>query len=105
QSGESRTIGVFNYIRWNHNLGTAGETDAFYTLSISYDSGATWQGLNAYIHADAFKAQLAMEGPATTHARVRIDWSDGVTSARGEGTDFTIVPNIHVTSPNTSVTW
>src|SRR5262249_42739430 len=97
------TIGVYGHVRWTTNLGIEESDSRNYTMSISFDSGATWQSLGGNI-GDR-KASVLAPGPATTHARVRLQWSNGVVGTHGDSTDFTIVPNISVTSPNSSVTW
>ncbi len=39
------------------------------------------------------------------HARIRVTWTGGGLTAQDESDEFTIASRIHVTSPNTAVSW
>jgi len=102
-------IGPVYSIDWSTNLGIATSGYRFY---VSRDSGVTWQEL-PIVASDLFislsgqmRANWRVTGPVTIHARLRVTWSGGgLTASDDSDADFTIVPGIEVTAPNTAVSW
>ena len=88
-----------------HNLGSRVSSSDF-SWSVSFDGGTTWRSASVNVTVNPggnIGASWWTTGPVTTHARLRVSALFG--AARAESADFTIIPAIHVTSPNTSVLW
>jgi hypothetical protein len=72
-TGISWTAGSSHAITWSHNLGTA----ASIKIDVSRDSGSTWSTIEAAAaNGDTMGTfNWTVNGPTTTHARVRVTWT------------------------------
>jgi len=103
-AGTTWVIGSTHSISWGGNVGTVNA----YTFSLSEDGGATWHTITGTPHlGNPVSSTLiwTVQGPVTTHARIRVQWSRAGLTATTESADFTIASRITVTAPNTAVSW
>ncbi len=97
------TWGTVRPITWTHG----GGAGALFNIDVSRDSGVTWTPVATGVPAAAASTgafNWPVNGPATTHARIRVRaLADGASDI--SDVDFTIVPGaLTVTSPNGSGT-
>jgi hypothetical protein len=97
-------IGSSHSIYWTHNLGSSLLNR--FDVAVSDDSGQTWIGIANDVNNGYNFYSWTVSGLVTTHARVRVRWSEGTASAEDiSDVDFTMSARVHVTSPNTPLTW
>ena len=94
-------IGATQAIRWKHNRGKGSTV----RIQVSRDGGSTWTDVVSSVAnstATTGSYNWVVTAPATTRARIRVQFTDGA-AADTSNTDFTIAaPFIRVTSPNLS---
>jgi Calx-beta domain/Bacterial Ig domain len=97
-------IGQGRTVRFRHNLGT----EESMRIELSRDSGVTWETLASNLANTSNtngRFDWIVEGPPTTHARIRVVWTRDSAVAVASAVDFTIASQVTVTSPNSSVSW
>jgi len=97
-------LGSSHSIYWSHNLGSSLLNK--FDVAVSFDSGQTWSGIANDVNNGYNFHSWTVNGIVTTHARVRVRWNEGTTSAEDiSDVDFTISSRIHVDYPNTNISW
>jgi hypothetical protein len=91
-------------IRFTHNLGVGQKV----VIELSRDGGATFENVEpAFVTTSATNGVFnwLVTAPATTRARVRVSWAGNPAIASTTPVNFTILDRIHVTRPNTALSW
>jgi hypothetical protein len=90
-------------IKFTHNMGV-GQT---VNIDVSRDGGATWGPVTTFTTTSATSGTYpwAVSGPPTKQARIRVSWMVDPSVTDSSDVNFTILPRVTVTAPNTAVTW
>jgi hypothetical protein len=95
--GDARTI------TFTHDMGAGHVAN----IDVSRDGGATWAPLGSLTTTAATSGSYpwTVTGPATSSGRVRVTWAGDPAATDMSNRNFTILPRVTVTAPNTAVTW
>ena len=97
RAGDNKNIG------FTHNIGV-GQT---VNIDVSRDGGATWGLVMTFKTTSATSGTYGwtVSGPPTKQARIRVSWTVDPSVTDSSDVNFTILPRVTVTAPNTVVTW
>jgi hypothetical protein len=76
-------------------------------IDVSRDGGATWGPVTTFTTTSATSGTYpwVVSGPPTKQARIRVSWTVDPSVTDISDVNFTILPRVTVTAPNTAVTW
>jgi hypothetical protein len=93
-------IGATKQIKWTSNLGPT----SLVTIDLSRNGGTSWTQISGPIpNTGAF--HWAVSGPATTAARIRVNWANGPATDTSDGNFEIAAPFVTVTKPNGGEVW
>lgn len=102
-TGVKWRAGSTQSIKFSHNMAVGSVAN----IEVSRDGGSVWEFVKALTTTSSTSGAYSwvVPGPPTTRARVRVSWALDPAVSDTSDVDFTILPRVTVTAPNTAVTW